>query len=251
MQLVQAGQVLVDGAVPRSAATLVAPSQALRIAGPPPAFVSRGGTKLAHALDYWGIDPAGRRALDVGASTGGFTDCLCQRGAAVVVAVDSGHGQLHPRLRTDPRVRCLERTNARFLLSEHPELAGWAELVVADVSFISLGLLAPVLTAASSADGDLVLLVKPQFEVGRAVAGRGRGVVRDVEERLRAVRAVASAVAEAGADVLGAVPSPLLGPAGNAEVFLHARRCRCGRGARVADEELRAAVAATPDLAAP
>ncbi len=238
-----------DGAVPASGSTLVAPHQALRVVGLRSPFVSRGGWKLAHALDHWEIAVAGRRAVDVGASTGGFTDCLRQRGAALVVAVDSGHGQLHPKLRDDPGVRSLEHTNARYLLAEHPELLGFADLVVADVSFISLRVLAPVLAGLAASGGTVVVLVKPQFEVGRAVAARGRGVVRDLGDRLEAVEAVAGSLVANGVAVVDAEPSPILGPAGNAEVFLLGCRSSEATDLVVPRERLEGAVAATADLA--
>jgi TlyA family rRNA methyltransferase/putative hemolysin len=244
--LVAEGRVRVAGAPAGKPARLVHPAEPLLVVPGSPPFVSRGGQKLRRALDAFGLGVTGVDALDVGASTGGFTDCLLQHGARQVVAVDSGHGQLHPTLRADPRVRLLERTNARRLLEEHPDLEGWADLVVADVSFISLTVLAPVLVAAARGPaGQLVLLVKPQFEVGRAEASRGRGVVRDPTARARAVQRVADALAEAGAPVVAAVPSPLLGPAGNAEIFVHA-----ALGASRSPEEpslLASAVASAPD----
>jgi 23S rRNA (cytidine1920-2'-O)/16S rRNA (cytidine1409-2'-O)-methyltransferase len=181
----------------------------------PPRFVSRGGEKLAHALDSLGIDPAGRDCLDVGASTGGFTDVLLQGGAARVIAVDVGYGQLHERLRADPRVVVLERTNARELR----ELPFAPELVVCDVSFISLRLALPRALALAKPGWEAVVLVKPQFEAGRPeVKG---GVVRDVEVRRRVVREVAVAALGWGGETVGAVDSGLPGPKGNREVFLH------------------------------
>lgn len=222
-QLVESGRVLVDGSLAAKSAAMVAPGQAVTVAGPPAPFVSRGGEKLERALDRFAVVVAGRRCLDVGASTGGFADCLLQHGAASVVAVDSGHGQLHPRIRADGRVTVLERTNARHLPEEHPELVGSAEVVVADVSFISLTVLVPALLACAAGPGsDLVLLVKPQFEVGRAEVSRGRGVVRDPAARSQALGRVAGTLTAHGARVVGATASPILGPAGNAEFFLHA-----------------------------
>jgi 23S rRNA (cytidine1920-2'-O)/16S rRNA (cytidine1409-2'-O)-methyltransferase len=182
-----------------------------------PRFVSRGGEKLAHAFDALGVDPAGRDCLDVGASTGGFTDVLLQGGAARVIAVDVGYGQLHERLRADPRVVVLERTNARELR----ELPFAPELVVCDVSFISLRLALPRALALAKPGWEAVVLVKPQFEAGRAeVKG---GVVRDVEVRRRVVREVAEAALAWGGETVGAVDSGLPGPKGNREVFLHLR----------------------------
>jgi 23S rRNA (cytidine1920-2'-O)/16S rRNA (cytidine1409-2'-O)-methyltransferase len=181
----------------------------------PPQYVSRGGEKLAHALDAFGIDPAGRDCLDIGSSTGGFTDVLLQRGARRVAAVDVGYGQLHERLRADPRVTVLERTNARHLR----ELPFAADLIVADVSFISLRLVLPPALALAAADWEAAVLVKPQFEAGRMeVKG---GVVRNADVRRRVVRGLAEAALEWGGETTGVVDSGLPGPKGNREVFLH------------------------------
>ena len=182
----------------------------------PPPYVSRGGEKLAHALDMFGVDPADRECIDVGASTGGFTDVLLQRGAARVVAVDVGYGQLHERLRADTRVTVLERTNARELT----ELPFAPELIVCDVSFISVRLAVPPVLALARRGWEAVVLVKPQFEAGRAEVPRG-GVVRDPEVRRRVVREVAEAALAWGGETAGAVDSGLPGPKGNREVFLH------------------------------
>jgi 23S rRNA (cytidine1920-2'-O)/16S rRNA (cytidine1409-2'-O)-methyltransferase len=182
----------------------------------PPPYVSRGGEKLAHALDAFGLDPAGRDCLDVGASTGGFTDVLLQRGAARVIALDVGYGQLHDRLRRDSRVTVLERTNARELR----ELPFAPDLVVGDVSFISLKLALPPALALARAGWEAVVLVKPQFEVGRGEVGKG-GVVRDVAVRRRVVREIAVAAVGWGGETVGVVDSGLPGPKGNREVFLH------------------------------
>ena len=182
----------------------------------PPPYVSRGGEKLAHALDVFGVDPAGRECVDVGASTGGFTDVLLQRGAARVVALDVGYGQLHERLRRDERVVVLERVNARTV----EELPFEPQLVVADVSFISLRLVLPPVLSIAAPGWEAVVLVKPQFEAGRAEVGKG-GVVRDVEIRRRVVREVAAAALDWEAATVGVVDSGLPGPKGNREVFLH------------------------------
>jgi len=182
----------------------------------PPRFVSRGGEKLAHALDELGIDPAGRDALDVGASTGGFTDALLQRGAARVIALDVGRGQLHERLRNDSRVTVLERTNARELT----ELPFAPDLVTCDVSFISVRVALPPALALALADWEAVVLVKPQFESGREDVGKG-GVVRDPEVHRRVLRDVAEAALAWPAQVVGVVDSGLPGPKGNREFFLH------------------------------
>ena len=182
----------------------------------PPPYVSRGGEKLAHALDALGVDPGGRDCLDIGASTGGFTDVLLQRGAARVIALDVGYGQLHERLRRDERVLVLERVNARQLR----ELPFAPELVVADVSFISLRLaLAPALALARHG-WEAVVLVKPQFEAGRGEVGKG-GVVRDLGVRRRVVREIAVAALGWEGETAGVVDSGLPGPKGNREVFLH------------------------------
>jgi 23S rRNA (cytidine1920-2'-O)/16S rRNA (cytidine1409-2'-O)-methyltransferase len=187
----------------------------LDVAQPPP-YVSRGGEKLAHALDEFAVDPAGRDCLDVGASTGGFSDVLLQRGAARVISVDVGYGQLHERLRNDPRVTVLERTNAREL----KELPFAPELVVCDVSFISVRLALPPALGRAKRGWEAVVLVKPQFEAGRAEVPRG-GVVRDVDVRRRVVREIAVAALGWGGETVGAVDSGLPGPKGNREVFLH------------------------------
>ena len=178
-------------------------------------FVSRGGEKLAHALEATGVDPAGRDALDVGASTGGFTDVLLQRGAARVVALDVGYGQLHPRIRDDPRVTVLERVNVRELR----ELPFAPELVVCDVSFVSVRKALPSVLALAAAGWEALVLVKPQFEADRAEARRG--VVRDREVHRRVLREVAEAAQRWQAQVLSVVDSGLPGPKGNREFFLH------------------------------
>jgi 23S rRNA (cytidine1920-2'-O)/16S rRNA (cytidine1409-2'-O)-methyltransferase len=181
----------------------------------PARYVSRGGEKLAHALDLLGIDPSGRECLDVGASTGGFTDVLLQRGAARVIALDVGYGQLHERLRVDPRVVVLERTNARELV----ELPSTPDLIVCDVSFISVRTALPPALALARPGWEAVVLVKPQFEAGRAEVKRG--VVRDRQVRRRVVREIAEAALAWGGETVGAVDSGLPGPKGNREVFLH------------------------------
>jgi 23S rRNA (cytidine1920-2'-O)/16S rRNA (cytidine1409-2'-O)-methyltransferase len=181
----------------------------------PPRFVSRGGEKLWHALETFRIDPAGRDCLDLGASTGGFTDCLLQAGARRVIAVDVGYGQLHPRLRDDTRVTVLERVNARHLTG----LAFAPDLVVCDVSFISLEVVMPPALALCATPYEAAVLVKPQFEAGRGEAPKG--VVRDPEVHRTVLRSVASAAAAWGSDVCGVVDSGLPGPKGNREFFLH------------------------------
>ena len=191
----------------------------LRLKGEGLRYVSRGGLKLERALDHFGIDPAGLHALDLGASTGGFTDCLLQRGAADVTAVDVGYGQLHEKLRQDPRVRSFERSNARALPAE----LGTFDLLVADVSFISLRLVVPGALEHLRPGAWIVLLVKPQFEAGREWVAKG-GVVKDAGARQRAVESIEALLMELGSQVLGHVESPLLGPAGNVEFLVAARR---------------------------
>jgi 23S rRNA (cytidine1920-2'-O)/16S rRNA (cytidine1409-2'-O)-methyltransferase len=181
----------------------------------PPPYVSRGGEKLRNALDAFGIDVTGRDAADVGASTGGFTDCLLQAGAARVVAIDVGHGQLHPKIRDDPRVTVLERTNARTLT----ELPFAPELVVCDVSFISATQALPPVLALAVEGWEAVVLVKPQFEAGRANVPKG--VVRDPEVQRKAIESVIEAARAWGGETVGVVDSGLPGPKGNREFFVH------------------------------
>jgi 23S rRNA (cytidine1920-2'-O)/16S rRNA (cytidine1409-2'-O)-methyltransferase len=218
--LIEAGRVTVGGAPATKPARMVDPSEAIAVAGPPPRFVSRGGEKLDGALDRFGVDLTDRRVLDAGASTGGFTDCVLQRGAREVVAVDVGYGQLHERLRQDPRVAVHERTNVRHLRAT--DVGGPADVVVADLSFISLRTVLPALIALTAPGGDLVLLVKPQFEAGRAEASRGRGVIRDPAVWRRVLDEVDGGLQEAGAAMMGAMVSPLTGADGNVEFLVHA-----------------------------
>jgi 23S rRNA (cytidine1920-2'-O)/16S rRNA (cytidine1409-2'-O)-methyltransferase len=214
---VMAGDVRVGDRPARKPGELVAADAQLDVAERP-AFVSRGGVKLANALEAFGIDPAGRRALDVGASTGGFTDCLLQRGAEAVIALDVAYGELHWTLRNDARVIVVERRNARML--EPGELPWPPDLIVADVSFISLSKVLPAVLAAAAPRFDCLALIKPQFEVGRERVGKG-GVVREPAERRAALLAVAThARDELGTAVLGFASSGLPGPAGNRESFV-------------------------------
>jgi 23S rRNA (cytidine1920-2'-O)/16S rRNA (cytidine1409-2'-O)-methyltransferase len=223
-QAIDAGRVLVNGAVAAKAAHLVAAGDAVVLTAPPARFVGRGGEKLDAALDAFGIDVTGRSYVDVGASTGGFTDCLLSRGAARVLALDVGHGQLHPRLRTDGRVVVLERTNARSataaLVEQH--LGRLADGVVVDVSFISLTVVIPVLVTLCQPGADMVLLVKPQFEAGRVEVARGRGVITDpaIHERVR--HDITGALVAAGCTIDGWLESPLRGAEGNRELLVHA-----------------------------
>ena len=195
----------------------------------PAQFVSRGGVKLANALDVLGVEVGGRRALDVGASTGGFTDCLLQRGAAHVVALDVAYGELAMSLRDDPRVTVMERVNARSL--ERDALPYPPDLIVADVSFIALAKVLPAVLACAADRFDALVMVKPQFEVGRERVGKG-GVVRDPELRREALLGVAAAARGLGASVLGFASSGLPGPAGNRETFV-----RLGQGDGLDDLE--------------
>jgi len=212
----QAQALVLAGLVPgyEKAGQQVDDSVELRVDSPPP-YVSRGGEKLAHALDQLEVDPAGLDCLDIGASTGGFTDVLLQRGAARVIALDVGRGQLHPRLRGDPRVTVLERTNAREL----HQLPFAPELVTCDVSFISLRTALPPALRLAASDWHAVVLVKPQFEAGRGEARRG--VVRDPDVWRRVLRETAQTARDWRAQVLGVVDSGLPGPKGNREFFLH------------------------------
>jgi 23S rRNA (cytidine1920-2'-O)/16S rRNA (cytidine1409-2'-O)-methyltransferase len=218
---VREGKVTVRGRPAEKPSTLVDPADPVELLGPARRFVSRGGEKLDAALDRFGVDPAGRRCLDAGASTGGFTDCLLRRGAEHVVAVDVGYGQLAWAVRTDERVTVLERTNVRELSPAHLPYA--PDLVVADLSFVSLRLVVPALASVSAANAEFVLLVKPQFESGPDDVGRG-GVVRDPGVWRRAIEGVASACEREGVRTLGVMASPLPGPAGNVEFPLHGRR---------------------------
>ncbi len=214
--LIRAGRVLVDDTPVDKPGKPVAEGAALRLRGETRRYASRGGDKLAGALDGLAVDPAGRVCLDVGASTGGFTDCLLERGARLVVAVDVGYGQLDGRLRNDPRVVVRDRTNARQLAAD--ALPEPVELVTIDVSFISARLVLPRLVELAPG-ADFLVLVKPQFEVGREQVGKG-GVVRDDALRQAAVDGVRACAEELGLRAAGQLDSPVPGPKGNREVFL-------------------------------
>lgn len=243
------GRVTVGGAPAPKANRMVSPAEAIEVGPGGARFASRGGEKLDHALEVFGVDATGRRCIDLGASTGGFTDCLLQRGATEVFAVDVGYGQLHPKLRSDPRVHVHERTNMRDLPAELAEqledLAPHAPLVVADLSFISLRTVAVAIVELMGPSGTGVVLVKPQFEAGRQVVSRGKGVVRDPADHLAAILASGEAFEAAGAVVLGVTRSPLRGPAGNVEFLLLLGRD--GPGPRWQDEAEREAAREADD----
>jgi len=211
----------VAGAPATKSSRLVAADEAIVLAGPAPRFVGRGGEKLAAALERFAIDLTGRVVLDAGASTGGFTDCCLQAGAARVIAVDVGRGQLHHRLLTDARVDSRERTNVRHLVPG--DLGPLVDAVVADLSFISLRTVAPALLGLVHQGGDLVWLVKPQFEAGRQEASRHRGVIADPEVWHRVLGEVAGTLRGHGAAIMGLMTSPLRGADGNVEFLLHGR----------------------------
>ena len=218
--MIMAGAVRVADRVVDKAGTLIAADAEISVAGGDLPYVSRGGVKLAGALDALAIDVAGRLVLDVGASTGGFTDCVLQRGARAVIAVDVGYGQLAWALRNDPRVTVMERTNVRGLTAD--AIGGPVDLVVADLSFISLATVLPALTACASPGADIVPMVKPQFEVGKDRVGAG-GVVSDPRLRAEAVLSVARRAADLRWHAVAVTASPLPGPAGNVEYFLQLR----------------------------
>jgi len=220
---VMAGQVEVDGRRVDKAGTPVAPDAELAVIGPKEPFVSRAGRKLADALDRLGLDPAGMVCLDVGASTGGFTDCLLQRGAARVYALDVGYGQLDAGLRADPRVVVMERVNARHLPAD--ALPERCDLITVDVSFISLGKVVPALVPHLAADGRLLVLIKPQFEAGRGAVGKG-GILRDEAVRRRTVERVVGELSALGLEPLATLDSAVAGAGGNREAFALLRRKR-------------------------
>lgn len=233
--LILAGRVLADEQKIEKPGTPVGADAAVRLLGEDLRYVSRGGLKLEGALHVWGIEVAGRACADIGASTGGFTDCLLQHGAASVLAVDTGYGQIAHKLRADPRVRLMERTNARTLApgalqaprSGEPEKEAAVTFFAMDVSFIAASLVLPAVLEALAPvggrwRGEAVILVKPQFEAGREHVGKG-GIVRDPEAQKLAVERVKAAVQEQRGEVAGVIESPILGMEGNREFLLHAR----------------------------
>lgn len=219
--LILAGVVTVDGKRADKAGRAVAEGATVEVVAADHPWVSRGGVKLAGALDAFGLDVTSRRCLDIGASTGGFTDVLLQRGAAHVVALDVGRGQLDWRLRNDPRVEVREGVNARHL--DPDDLPGPFRMITVDVSFISLRLILPGLLPLLAPEGDLVCLIKPQFEAGRGQVGKG-GVVRDPAVREAAIAVVLAAAGRLGLACAGRIPSPIPGPAGNVEELAWLRR---------------------------
>jgi 23S rRNA (cytidine1920-2'-O)/16S rRNA (cytidine1409-2'-O)-methyltransferase len=224
--LILAGKVLVNEQKIEKAGAPVEANAIVRLLGDDSKYVSRGGLKLEKALEHWKVDVSGRTCLDIGASTGGFTDCLLQHGAARVVAVDTGYGQIDGKLRNDERVRLLEKTNARYL--KHEDVVATVDLIVMDVSFISATMVLPAAVEAGfpahrlREGRQLIVLVKPQFEVGREHVGKG-GIVRDEAAQVAAVEKVRKAVMEIGAQEIDVIDSPILGAEGNREFLLYAR----------------------------
>jgi len=222
--MILAGRVRVAGVVVSKAGHPTAADADVTLIEPDHPYVSRGGVKLAHALDVFGVDPSGRPALDVGASTGGFTDVLLRRGAVRVLALDVGHGQLDWRLRNDPRVLVMERVNARTLTPDAlPPDARTFDLAVMDLSFISVRHVLPAVVPVLAPGADLIVLVKPQFEAGRDEVGKG-GLVRDPEVHARVIEEVAAAAGALGLSRVAMTESPITGTEGNREFFLHLRR---------------------------
>ena len=236
LDFILAGRVLVNGAPADKPSRQVDPADNVLVSGEPSRFVGRGGEKLQAALEHFDLSVQGLTVLDAGASTGGFTDCLLQNGARHVLALDVGHGQLHPRIRADDRVTVIERMNIRHF--DRPEFVansgrneelqlsdaaeGGFDLVVADLSFISLTVVAPVLVAASRVGGNMVVLIKPQFEAGRQEVSRAKGVITDPKVHEQACEQVTQAFKAAGAEIQGIMVSPIVGGQGNKEFLLHA-----------------------------
>jgi len=217
--LILAGQVLVDEQKVEHCGAGVSPASSLRLLGPPAKYVSRAGLKLEGALDQFRVDPRGKTCLDIGSSTGGFTQCLLERGARRVIAVDVGTNQLDWKLRRGPRVVLLEKTNARYLTLE--QVAMRSDLVTIDVSFISVTLILPVLPPLINPESELLVLVKPQFEVGRGQVGKG-GIVRDPYLHQEAVKKISQTIMQLGFSEIASAESVLPGAEGNREYFLHA-----------------------------
>ena len=218
--LIEGSRVTVSGAPAAKASRLVDPGEALVILGEGPRFVSRAGEKLAAALAEFAVNPAGRTVVDVGSSTGGFTDCCLQAGAARVIAIDVGRNQLHERIRADPRVEVYQQTNVRHVTAA--DVGGPGSLLVADLSFISLRTVAANLAELTTADGEMVVLVKPQFEADKAEADKGRGIIRDPAVWASTLERVGNALSSIGAAIMGVMVSPLTGGDGNVEFLMHA-----------------------------
>jgi 23S rRNA (cytidine1920-2'-O)/16S rRNA (cytidine1409-2'-O)-methyltransferase len=216
--LIMAGKVLVTEQKMEKPGSEVAADSELRLLGEDLRYASRGGLKLERALEHWKIDVRGRICVDVGASTGGFTDCLLQHGAAQVIAIDTGYGQMNARLRNDSCVRLIERTNTRYLKPK--DIGTQADFAAIDVSFISVTLVLPALLNAAR-PGEIVVLIKPQFEAGRAQVGKG-GIVRDPSAHQQAIKKVRNAVAQLGGEEIEVIDSPVTGMEGNREFLLHA-----------------------------
>jgi 23S rRNA (cytidine1920-2'-O)/16S rRNA (cytidine1409-2'-O)-methyltransferase len=231
-RMILAGMILVDEQRQNKCGAAVGAQAAIRLLGEPAKYVGRGGLKLEGALEHFRVNPNGKVCLDIGASTGGFTDCLLQHGAGKVFAVDGGTNQLDWKLRRDPRVVVLEKTNARYLAFDR--IGTYAELATIDVSFISVTLILPAVEPLLASPADLIVLVKPQFEVGKGQVGKG-GIVRDPAQHQEAVAKVSQKLLELGFDDLASMESPLLGAEGNREFFVHAIRTQkaAGNAARV------------------
>jgi 23S rRNA (cytidine1920-2'-O)/16S rRNA (cytidine1409-2'-O)-methyltransferase len=240
--LIDRRRVTVGGTIAEKSARQVDPGDAIELIGDPPRFVSRGGEKLAAALTRFSVELQGRRVVDAGSSTGGFTDCALQAGAARVVAIDVGRNQLHERIRADDRVAVHEQTSVRGL--EPEAVGGPGDILIGDLSFISLRTVMDSLLALTVDGGDLVLLVKPQFEAGKEEADKGRGIIRDAGVWERTLTEVCTALEERGAAIMGAMNSPITGGDGNVEFLVHARR-----GAVLLDREaiVQSAIAETAD----
>lgn len=221
---IEAGRVLVNGSFARKPATMVDHAHSVALTGPPPRFVGRGAHKLEGALDGFSVDPSGLRCLDAGSSTGGFTDCLLQRGARAVVAVDVGTNQLHEKLRRDDRVDVREQTDIRTLTVD--QLGGPVDLVVGDLSFISLQKVLPAVVPLVVDGASLLLLVKPQFEAGRQEASKGKGIITDPVIWRRVLGEVVDCAEGHGAGLAGVIPSPITGSAGNVEFVVRLIRGR-------------------------
>ena len=218
--LIIAGKILVDEQKVEKPGAQVEADSVIRLLGEDLRYVSRGGLKLQKALEHWQIDVTGKTCIDVGASTGGFTDCLLQHGAARVIAIDTGRGQIDAKLRNDSRVQLLENTNARYLTSAQLGVNGRADFVAMDVAFISATLVLPAVISAAE-PRKIVVLVKPQFEVGRERVGSG-GIVRDAADQAAAVQKVREAVEQLGGQNIEVIDSPITGAEGNREFLLHA-----------------------------